>query len=156
MKVYKECTKCYEKLSLNTRICPACGFMFRHYGSKRRNVPYTNLTNQYIDITAKEVTTAYIHDIQKIKLQSLLSKKMNTNKSLSSGRKCGKSMFLCKTQFESVNSEISLNISLVMNKGIVQFQKRVKEGPDFICTCCHRMMYKKCMQLFKSSTAYFN
>ena len=29
-----------------------------------------------------------------------------------------------------------------MDKYIADFQSKVKQGPEFVCTCCHRMMYK--------------
>ena len=30
-----------------------------------------------------------------------------------------------------------------MDKCIADFQTKVKEGPEFVCTCCHRMMYRQ-------------
>ena len=30
-----------------------------------------------------------------------------------------------------------------MEKCIADFQSKVKQGPEFVCTCCHRMMYKQ-------------
>ena len=29
------------------------------------------------------------------------------------------------------------------------FVERVKRGPEYVCTCCHRMMYKDSAVLFK-------
>ena len=30
-----------------------------------------------------------------------------------------------------------------LESGISAFHSVVKSGPDFVCTCCHRMMYRK-------------
>ena len=30
-----------------------------------------------------------------------------------------------------------------MEKCVADFQVKVKQGPEFVCTCCHRMMYKQ-------------
>ena len=30
-----------------------------------------------------------------------------------------------------------------MEKCIADFQFKIKQGPEFVCTCCHRMMYKQ-------------
>ena len=30
-----------------------------------------------------------------------------------------------------------------IEKCIADFQSKVKQGPEFVCTCCHRMMYKQ-------------
>ena len=30
-----------------------------------------------------------------------------------------------------------------LESGISAFHSDVKSGPDFVCTCCHRMMYRK-------------
>jgi len=32
---------------------------------------------------------------------------------------------------------------------IEEFVAKVKMGPDYVCTCCHRMMYKHTVVLFK-------
>jgi len=38
--------------------------------------------------------------------------------------------------------------------GIEQFLLKSKQGPDYVYTCCHRMMYRSCVQLFKSAHEY--
>ena len=30
-----------------------------------------------------------------------------------------------------------------VEQAISVFNSEIKAGPDFVCTCCHRMMYKK-------------
>ena len=30
-----------------------------------------------------------------------------------------------------------------MEKYITDFQSKIKQGPEFVCTCCHRLMYKQ-------------
>ena len=30
-----------------------------------------------------------------------------------------------------------------MEKYITDFHSKVKQGPEFVCTCCHRLMYKQ-------------
>ena len=30
-----------------------------------------------------------------------------------------------------------------IEKYITNFQSKVKQGPEFVCTCCHRLMYKQ-------------
>ena len=30
-----------------------------------------------------------------------------------------------------------------MEKCIADFHSKIKQGPEFVCTCCHRMMYKQ-------------
>ena len=33
--------------------------------------------------------------------------------------------------------------SVTLEAAVTTFQSKVKLGPDFVCTCCHRMMYNK-------------
>ena len=33
--------------------------------------------------------------------------------------------------------------SLLVEDAIAAFHSEIKLGPDFVCTCCHRMMYRK-------------
>ena len=41
----------------------------------------------------------------------------------------------------SMASKRALDISL--ETAIANFHSKAKFGPDFVCTCCHRMMYRK-------------
>ena len=41
----------------------------------------------------------------------------------------------------------SVRRSVSVNSAISTFQSVVKLGPDFVCTCCHRMMYRKSVVL---------
>ena len=33
--------------------------------------------------------------------------------------------------------------SISVHQAIVSFHSDIKNGPDFVCTCCHRLMYRK-------------
>ena len=44
---------------------------------------------------------------------------------------------------------------LSIHDAIKSFQKKVLEGPDYVCICCHRIMYKKSVVKF-SKTKYAN
>ena len=33
--------------------------------------------------------------------------------------------------------------SVSVEHAILSFHHDIKNGPDFVCTCCHRMMYRK-------------
>ena len=33
--------------------------------------------------------------------------------------------------------------NLLVEDAIAAFHSEIKLGPDFVCTCCHRMMYRK-------------
>ena len=41
----------------------------------------------------------------------------------------------------------SMRRSVSVNSAICRFHSVVKLGPDFVCTCCHRMMYRKSVVL---------
>ena len=34
-----------------------------------------------------------------------------------------------------------------VEQAIVSFHSDIKNGPDFVCTCCHRLMYRKCCSM---------
>lgn len=36
-----------------------------------------------------------------------------------------------------------------MEKCISDFQSEVKQGPEFVCMCCHRIMYEQTVVLYK-------
>lgn len=38
-----------------------------------------------------------------------------------------------------------------MIKAIAHFQSKIKQGPDFVCLCCHRMMYKQSVVSYAKS-----
>ena len=38
-----------------------------------------------------------------------------------------------------------------MEKCIADFQSKIKQHPDFVCTCCHRMMYKETVDPYATS-----
>ena len=42
----------------------------------------------------------------------------------------------------SVRSSKKLS-SISVQQAIVSFHSDIKNGPDFVCTCCHRFMYRK-------------
>ena len=39
-----------------------------------------------------------------------------------------------------------------MEKYITDFQSKVKQGPEFVCICCHCLMYKLLFLVLKAST----
>ena len=39
----------------------------------------------------------------------------------------------------------------IMNRLFKIFWDTVKEGPDYVCTCCHRLMYRKTVLEFQRS-----
>ena len=50
---------------------------------------------------------------------------------------------LCRQQQnkEHIASVRAANVSV--EQAIVSFHSDIKNGPDFVCTCCHRLMYRK-------------
>lgn len=39
-------------------------------------------------------------------------------------------------------------LSVPIEKCITDFKSKVKQGPEFVCTCCHRMMYWQSVVLY--------
>ena len=50
----------------------------------------------------------------------------------------------CEKERISLKREILKHIAPDMVKVSLKFAEKVKTGPDFVCTCCHRMMYREC------------
>ena len=46
-----------------------------------------------------------------------------------------------KEHIASVRAAKKANVSV--QQAIVSFHSNIKNGPDFVCTCCHRLMYRK-------------
>ena len=46
---------------------------------------------------------------------------------------------------EAMASKRKSNVSV--EHVILSFHHNIKNGPDFVCTCCHRMTYRKCCSL---------
>ena len=46
-----------------------------------------------------------------------------------------------KQHMASVRAAKKANVSI--EQAIVSFHSDIKNGPDFVCTCCHRLMYRK-------------
>ena len=42
-------------------------------------------------------------------------------------------------------------LSVPMDKYITDFQSKVKQGPEYVCTCCHCMMYKQTVVSYNRS-----
>ena len=42
---------------------------------------------------------------------------------------------------EGMANKRKSNVSV--EHAILSFHRAIKNGPDFVCTCCHRMMYRK-------------
>ena len=47
-----------------------------------------------------------------------------------------------KEHMASVRAAKKVN-EVSIEEAIVSFHSDIKNGPDFVCTCCHRLMYKK-------------
>ena len=94
--------------------------------------------------------------IGRVQLKRELMRLSKTLERRTSDRQCKANKMANETEQEAIERKASnmkqtarKRARTIVDAVIEEFVAKVKMGPDYVCTCCHRTMYKHTVVLFK-------
>ena len=115
----KSCHKCFAKVHIRCNICETCGAKLL-----KRISNLTDVSKRRNRLKLDSAKSATCNQKQHSSKASDLDHHSNSNKS---GQK----------------SSNDLECEAELNKATaIQFLDKVKIGPEYVCACCHRMLYR--------------
>ena len=103
-----------------------------------------NNRKRKIELKQSETTERKSMRLESMKKTMAKNREMETMENKSKRRECDK-------ERKAKRRKVLKNVAPDMIKISDKFAAKVKTGPDFVCTCCHRMMYRDNVILYHES-----
>ena len=158
VRLKKVCPQCDATLHVRKLACP-CGHVFPAKSQQtKRKRPIESRQSDYVRKAAKRACETgeetmkrqtqnkeHMASIRKCETRGKALKPQAENKQhMASVRACetpDQTLHRRQSSKQSMSSTRKRNVSVEC--AVSAFHSEVKLGPDYVCTCCHRMMYWK-------------
>ena len=152
----KVCPQCNASVHARRSACECCDHVFP---SKRKGAkcdePVKTMKLRRVLESESEKSLRKAKDMLHKASKRALETHEQTLQRRESNRKCTASMRASETVEQTLqrlesDRKRKANIqkrNVSIEQAILSFHSEIKNGPEFVCTCCHRMMYRKSVLL---------